>query len=168
MDTAGPPSRRYGFEVNTTYLPFRWLEFYTSVASTHARYTQDYNDGAGHVGRHIPEAPNLIANVAGYVRNLGPWSGGIEWRYLGKFPLTPDNAVAGKGYGEVNLEGNYTFQSGLKLGVAVYNFLDTKANAAEFYYTDRLPGEAVAGVNDVHIHPLEPRSFRFTISKAFS
>ncbi len=71
VDTAGPPSRRYGFEVNTTYLPFRWLEFYTSVASTHARYTQDYNDGAGHVGRHIPEAPNLIANVAGYVRNLG-------------------------------------------------------------------------------------------------
>ena len=167
QDAAGPPSHRQGIEMNTTFVPLNWLEFYTSFAASHARYTVNYDDGTGHVGRYIPNAPNIIANVAGYVRDLGPWSGGVEWRYLGHFPLTPDNVVKGKGYSEVNLEANYTFPGGFKLGAAIYNLLDTHANAAEFWYTDRLPGEPAGGVSDLHVHPLEPRAFRFTVSKTF-
>ena len=32
--------------------------------------------------------------------------------------------------------------------------------AIDYYYTSRLPGEPAAGVNDVHFHPIESRSFR--------
>ncbi len=168
QDEAGPPSRRRGIEVNTTYVPFHWLEFYTSFATSHARYTVNSDDGTGHIGRYVPNSPNIIANVAGYVRDIGHWSGGIEWRYLGHFPLSTDNVVKGKGYSEVNLEGGYGFPDGFKVEVGLYNVLDTHANAAEFWYGDRLPGEPANGVNDIHVHPLEPRSVRFTITKAFS
>jgi len=45
--------------------------------------------------------------------------------------------------------------------------MNTKANAAEFWYIDRLPGEPAAGVADIHFHPLEPASVRLTVAKKF-
>jgi hypothetical protein len=39
--------------------------------------------------------------------------------------------------------------------------------ASEQAYVDRLLGEPVYGVADVHVHPLEPIGFRLTISKGF-
>jgi outer membrane receptor protein involved in Fe transport len=167
QDSPGPPSRRIGLEFNTTYQPFEWLELYTSIAASHARFTEPYDDRTGHVGEYIPNAPKVIGSVAAYLRNLGPWSGGIEYRYLGAFPLTPDNAVTGKGYGEVNLEGNYAFESGWKIGLGIYNLLDVRANAAEFWYIDRLQGEPAGGVADLHVHPLEPLAFRVSLGKTF-
>jgi hypothetical protein len=49
----------------------------------------------------------------------------------------------------------------------VYNILNHHANAAEFWYVDRLPGEPVDGVTDLHVHPLEPIAVRLTLSKIF-
>ena len=169
QDSAGPGSRRMGIELNTTYQAFTWLEFYTSLAASHARYTTPSDDGnGGHIGTHIPNAPSVIASFAAYVKDLGPWSGGAEFRYLGGFPLTPDNTIKGKGYGEWNIDGAYAFDNGWKIGVGIYNLLDTHANAAEFYYVDRLPGEPAGGTGDIHFHPLEPRTVRFTLTKAFN
>jgi outer membrane receptor protein involved in Fe transport len=168
QDGAGPGSRRTGFELNTTWQATSWLEFYTSLAVSHARYTEITDDGAGgHLGTWIPNAPNIIGSLAAYVKNLGPWTGGLEYRYLGAFPVTPDDMVEGKGYGEWNLEGAHAFDNGWKLGVGVYNLLDTKADAAAFWYADRLPGEPAAGVSDLHVHPIEPLTVRFTLSRAF-
>ncbi len=165
--SAGPPSRREGFELNTTWQALDWLEFYGSFASSHARYSEESDDGTGHVGRYIPEAPTAIGNFAAYVKHLGPWGAGLEYRYLGSYPLTPDNAVRASGYGEWNTEVSYNFESGWKLEGGLYNVLNTRANAAEFWYVDRLPGEPVEGVADRHIHPLEPISFRLTIGRSF-
>ena len=168
VDTAGPPSHRYGTELNLTYQAQRWLEFYATVATTHARYTEVYDDGTGHFGEYIPNAPNVIASFAAYVKDLGPWSGGLDFRYLGSEPLTPDNAERGDGYGEWNADGRYSFGSGWSVGLGLYNILNQHANAAEFWYIDRLQGEPAAGVADLHVHPLEPFTLRLTISKKFS
>jgi outer membrane receptor protein involved in Fe transport len=191
QDSAGPPSRRYGVELNTTYQAFAWLEFYTSIAASHARYTQPYDDGTGHLGEYIPNAPSVIANAAAYLKNLGPWSGGIEYRYLGGYPVssgpcvnsaavndfpgatscanapTAPGLIKGKGYGELNIDAKYAFGTGWRFSLGLYNALDTHANAAEFWYVDRLPGEPAGGVAGLHIHPLEPRTVRFTLSKTF-
>jgi outer membrane receptor protein involved in Fe transport len=164
QDSAGPPSRRNGAELNLTWQARRWLEFYTSIAATHARYTEPYDDGTGHIGTYIADAPNVIGSFATYVKALGPWSGGLEFRYFGAHPLTPDNAVRGDGYGEWNTDVHYAFASGWSLGLGLYNLLDEHANAAEFWYVDRLAGEAPEGVAGLHIHPLEPRSVRITIA----
>ncbi len=56
---------------------------------------------------------------------------------------------------------------GWSVGAGIYNLLNKEADAAEFWYIDRLPGESAAGVADVHSHPLEGTSARITIAKSF-
>lgn len=165
--SAGPPSRRTGVEINPTYTPFEWLEFYGSIALTHARFTQPFDDGAGHIGRYIPDAPAMIGNLGIYVHDLGRWFGAVEFRYLGQHPLTPDNTFTSAGDKEWNLNIGYDLGAGLKAQLEIVNVLGSKDDAAEYFYTDRMPGEPAEGVADLHIHPLEPRTFRFTLSKTF-
>jgi outer membrane receptor protein involved in Fe transport len=194
QDTAGPPSRRYGYEVNVTYKIFRWLEFYGSYSGNHTRFTRDFDDGTGHLGKFITDAPVATGVFALYVTNSGPWSGGLEYRYLGNyalssgpcvdsaaakdFPATPNCATAptaagqvnGKGFGELNMDAHYAFGGGWGAAFGIYNILNTHAAAAEFWYVDRLKSEIVTfpeGRADVHEHPLEPIMARFTISKTF-
>ncbi|MEA1674576.1 TonB-dependent receptor [Nitrospirillum sp. BR 11163] len=176
--TAGRPSRRRGLELNTTYAPWSWLELYGSVAFSHARYTD--RDPAGDF---IPDAPKYIGSLALYLKDLGSWggvgpwaagtwaegrlSGGLEFRYLGSHPLIEDNSIQSNGYSEWNLSLDYKLESGLRLGIGVYNMFNSKDDAADYYYTDRLRGEPASGVPDMHIHPLEPRSVRFTVARQF-
>jgi outer membrane receptor protein involved in Fe transport len=165
--SAGPPSRRTGIEINPTYTPFEWLEFYGSIALTHARFSEPFDDGTGHVGRYIPDAPSVIGNLGIYLHNLGQWFGAVEFRYLGEHPLTPDDVIKSSGDKEWNMNVGYDFGAGIKAQLEIVNVLDSKDDAAEYWYADRLPGEPAEGVADLHVHPLEPRSFRFTVSKTF-
>ncbi|HVO26238.1 MAG TPA: TonB-dependent receptor plug domain-containing protein [Candidatus Margulisiibacteriota bacterium] len=167
IDVAGPASRRRGFEVNLTYQALRWLEFYGSYSANRARFDTSYNDGTGHVGYFLPNAPFATGSFNAYVKNLGPWSGGLEYRYLGAFPLSADNQVKGHGYGEWNADAHYAFANGWGAALGIYDVLDLHANAAEFWYVDRLAEEPAGGIADLHVHPLEPRSVRVTVSKSF-
>jgi outer membrane receptor protein involved in Fe transport len=165
QDSAGPASRRRGFELNVTYQAATWLELYASYSADHSRFKTPFDDGTGHVGEYLPNAPFATGSFAAYVKELGVWSGGLQYRYLGAYPLSSDGAVRGSGYGEWNGDIRYAFESGWNLALGVYNIMNTKANAAEFWYIDRLPGEPAAGVADIHFHPLEPASVRLTVSK---
>jgi outer membrane receptor protein involved in Fe transport len=166
-DSAGPGSRRYGYEINLTYQALRWLELYGSLSQDHARYTSPYDDGTGHVGYYLPNAPFATGSFTAYIKDLGPWSGSLALRYLGAFPLSSDDEVQGHGYHEWNADVRYAFGSTWGVALGVYNILNTHANAMEYWYVDRLRAEPAAGVADVHIHPLEPISARLTLSKKF-
>ena len=37
----------------------------------------------------------------------------------------------------------------------------------DYFYASRLPGEPAEGVADIHTHPLEPRSFRLSLTLTF-
>ncbi len=167
QDSAGPASRRYGYEVNLTYQALRWLEFYASYSGDHARFKTDFDDGTGHVGRFLANAPFGTGSFDVYVKNLGAWSGGLEYRYLGREPLSADNQIQSGGYGEWNADVKYSFARDWSAGVGVYNILNRHSNAAEFRYIDRLPGEPADGVPDLHVHPLEPLAVRLTLSRTF-
>ena len=191
QDTAGPGSHRMGYEINITYQALRWLEFYGSYSGDRARYTSPFDDGSGHVGTYLPNAPFSTGSFNVYIKDLGPWSAGLAYRYLGSFPLTSgpcSNAavavdfpgltscaqaptakgtVFGSGYGEWNADAHYSFGDGWSAGLGIYNLLNKKANSMEYYYIDRLPGEPAYGAADVHFHPLEPLSARLTIQKTF-
>jgi hypothetical protein len=195
QDIAGPPSRRYGYEINATYQINHWLEFYGSYSGDHTRFTHPFDDGTGHLGTYITDAPVATGSLALYVTGLGPWSGGLDYRYLGNYPLssgacvdsaairdfpgvatscanapTLQGQVNGKGFGEMNLDARYAFGSGWSASLGLYNLLNTHAAAAEFWYVDRLQSEIGRypdGRADVHEHPLEPLMARFTIAKYF-
>jgi outer membrane receptor protein involved in Fe transport len=167
LDFAGPASRRRGFELNVTCQAAAWLELYGSYSADHARFKAPFDDGTGHVGEYLPNAPFATGSFAVYVKDLGQWSGGLQYRYLGAYPLSSDGAVRGSGYGEWNGDIRYALDGGWNLALGVYNITNKRANAVEFWYVDRLPGEPRAGVADIHSHPLEPTSARLTLSKTF-
>jgi outer membrane receptor protein involved in Fe transport len=193
-DLAGPPSRRYGFEVNATYQILPWLEFYGSFSGNHARFTRAYDDGTGHLGIDIPEAPLATGQLALYANGFGRWSGGVAYRYLGDYPLssgacaaaavardfpgvtscatapTAAGEVWGTGFGQLNLDVRYSALSGWDATLGLYNVLNAHAAAAEFYYVDRLRSEVGTypdGRADIHEHPLEPFMVRLTVSWKF-
>jgi hypothetical protein len=194
-DSAGPPSRRYGYELNVTYQINRYLEFYGSYSGDHTRFTHPLDDGTGHLGDYITDAPVATGSLALYLTNLGPWSGGLNFRYLGNYPLSSgpcvDSAavhdfpgvatscanaptalgqVNGKGFGELNMDVHYALPSNWTASLGIYNMLNKHAAAAEFWYVDRLQNEIGSypdGRADVHEHPLEPVMARLTITKRF-
>ena len=193
-DVAGPPSRRYGFEINVTYEIRRWLELYASYSGNHARFSTPFDDGTGHLGTYIPNAPVASGDIALYLRDLGRWSGGLAYRYLGWYPLSSGpcvdaaalhdfpgvtgcvsapsapGQVSGRGFGQLNLDVHFAGQRGWGATLGAYNLLNTKAPAAQFWYVDRLQGESASypdGRADVHEHPLEPFMIRFTVTKVF-
>jgi hypothetical protein len=47
-----------------------------------------------------------------------------------------------------------------EVAAAVLNLLDSKSDDIAYYYASRLQGEPAAGVNDIHIHPVEPFEVR--------
>jgi outer membrane receptor protein involved in Fe transport len=191
QDTAGPASRRIGYELNITFQALRWLEFYGSLSQDRARFKTPYDDGTGHLGEYLPNAPFATGSFNAYVKNLGAWSGGLEYRYLGAYPLssgpcansavakdfpgytscanapTAKGQVDGHGYAEWNGDVHYSFADGWSAALGIYNLLNKKADAMEYWYVDRVPGEPKDGVADVHLHPLEPISARLTLSKRF-
>jgi outer membrane receptor protein involved in Fe transport len=195
QDVAGPPSRRYGLEANITWQIREWLEFYCSFSANHTRFTQSFDDGTGHLGEYITDAPADTGSAALYLIDLGPWSGGLNFRYLGNYPLssgpcvnsaavhdfpgvatscanapTARGQVNGNGYGQLNLDLHYKFSQGWSFAMGLYNLLNTNAAAAEFWYVDRLKSEVAAypeGRADIHEHPLEPLMARFTITRQF-
>jgi outer membrane receptor protein involved in Fe transport len=194
-DSAGPASDRYGFEVNVTYAINQWLELYGSVSANHARFTSPFDDGTGHLGKYITDAPDEAGSLSLYLHDLGPWSGGLEYRRLGNYPLssgpcvnsaaardfprvatscanapTAPGQIDGKGYGQVNLDVHYALAQAWTVSVGLYNLLNTHAPAAEFWYVDRLRSEIASypdGRADIHEHPLEPIMARFSIAKQF-
>ncbi len=195
QDIAGPPSRRYGFELNVTYKINRWLEFYGSVSGNHTRFSRPFDDGTGHEGTYITDAPTVTGSLALYLTGFGPWSGSLDYRYLGSYPLSSgpcNNAAAvhdfpgvatscvdaptalgqvnGKGFGELNLDVHYALPDNWSTSLGIYNLLNTHAPAAEFWYVDRLQSEVATspdGRADIHEHPLEPIVARFTLAKKF-
>src|ERR1700689_264146 len=167
IDTAGPGSRRRGYEVNLTYQALQWLEFYGSYSGNRARYVTPFDDCTGHVGEYLPNSPFATGSFNVYVKDLGPWSGSLGYRYLSSYPLSSDDSVQGHGYGIWSGDAHYLIGNGWSVGLGIYNLLNKKADAAEFWYIDRVQGEPAAGVADVHIHPLEGISGRFTIAKSF-
>ena len=160
---AGRPSRRVGVEITAQYRPFRWLELNTNLASTHARYRD--RDPAG---RNIPDAPSFIGSAGFLIDNLGPWFGALAWRNLGPHALLEDNSVRSPGYQEVNANIGYKLSKRVSLRLDVFNLFNSNDNAADYLYADRISlSEPADGVLDIHSHPLEPRSARFTVTAVF-
>jgi len=168
QDEAGAPSRRQGIEISADYHPAPWLELNTDLNFSKPRYHTDNLAAYGLNEPYIADAPNFIYSAGVLVNDLHGWSGGLQWRRLGTHSLSDgDKLPQDKGYSEFNLDVNYALPHGWKLGAEIINIFNSHDDAADYYYTTRLPGEPAEGVTDFQVHPLEPRAARFTLTKTF-
>ena len=135
------------------------------LAWTHARF--DEPDPANPAaGDRIPGAVDRVASMGVAVNHPSGWSGGLRLRHFGSAPLVEDNSVRSKATTVVNLEAGYRITPGLKLSATLLNLFDAEDNDITYYYESQLPGEA-APVNDIHFHPVEPRSLRVALTASF-
>ncbi|MCA0239298.1 MAG: TonB-dependent receptor [Proteobacteria bacterium] len=153
---ASAASRRRGVEFNNRYTPLRWLLIDADFAWTHARFRN---------GDRIPNAVDRVASVAATLRDIGPWSASLQWRYLGSGALVEDNSVRARSSLSTNLRLGYRIGARAELTLDVFNLFDRKLDDIQYFYESRLPGEAAA-VADRHVHPAEPRSARLSLRLA--
>lgn len=66
----------------------------------------------------------------------------------------------------VDLRLGYAVTDALSARVDLYNTLDSHADQIDYYYLSQLPGEP-RPVADIHFHPVEPISARFTLAYSF-
>jgi outer membrane receptor protein involved in Fe transport len=151
------PSERHGVEWSNHLVAARWLLLDADLAWSHARFTR--HDAAGDL---VPGSPDRVAALGATVTQAGPWSGQFELRYFGPRPLAEDGSVRSRSTTLASLRTGYRFGQGARLSLDVFNLFDRQASDIDYFYTSRLPGEPAAGVNDVHLHPAEPRTLRLT------
>ena len=155
-------SRRAGVEWNNHVVANRWLLLDLDLAVSRARYS-----GFDAAGDHVPGAVGRVASFGATVNDLGPWSGAFQMRYFGPRPLVEDNSVHSSTTAIAYLRAGYRFDRRWQLTADVFNLFDRKASDVDYYYTSRLPGEPAEGVDDIHYHPVEPRTLRLTLRASF-
>ena len=153
---ASGASRRRGVEWNNRWVPVPWFLLDADFAWTHARFAN---------GDRVPNSVDRVASVATTLRDLGPWSASLQWRYLGSGPLIEDNSVRSLSSLTTNLRVGYRIGRQAELTLDVFNLGDREVNDIQYFYESQLPGEATP-VEDRHVHPAEPRSVRLTLRVA--
>ncbi|MDQ3774555.1 MAG: TonB-dependent receptor [Pseudomonadota bacterium] len=159
---ANRPSRRYGVEWTNYYRPLPWLTFDADFSFSKARFSDD-----GPAAHHIPGAIETVITVGVTIDDLKGFFGGLRVRYFGPRPLIEDDSVRSSSTTLLNADVGYKLREDLRLGVEIFNLLDSEDSDIEYFYTSRLAGEPAAGVDDIHFHPVEPRSARVTLSLSF-
>jgi outer membrane cobalamin receptor len=154
-------TRRYGLELTAAWRPGSWLRIDLDLAWTHARFT-DFSSA----GQYLPNAPERVAALGAQINRASGWFGGAHLRYFGATPLTQDDAVRSHPSAQVNAEAGYHFSPALSATVSVFNLLDRRDDDIEYYYASRLRSETMA-VDDLHLHPMEPRSVRVSLGYRF-
>ena len=164
QDSASAPSRRQGIELSGQYHPRRWLELNADLAFAKPRYRNNALAAFGLAEPYIADAPDFIYSSGVLVDGLGRWSGSLIWRRLGTHHLADGEGYpTDPGFSEWNLNMGYNLSRRWQLGLGVFNLFNSRDEAADYYYTTRLAGEPAGGVTDFQVHPLEPRSARFTL-----
>ena len=116
--------------------------------------------------RDVAELSTNKDSLAANFEKLGNWSGALRLRYFGPRALIEDNSVRSRPSATVNGRISYKFSPTLKLELEGFNLSNRKDSAIDYYYASQLKGETTAK-EDIHFHPLEPRSFRVMIVKSF-
>jgi len=153
-----PGSRRVGIEATAFWQPLRWLAVNATYTYTDAEY-RTLPPGE----RDIPGAVAETASLGLYAALENGVFASVRGRYLGDAPLTEDGSVRGGGSTLVNAGLGYRWQS-FELRLDVFNLFDSSDNDITYFYASRLAGEPAEGIEDVHLHPLEPRALRASLT----
>jgi outer membrane receptor protein involved in Fe transport len=88
-------------------------------------------------------------------------------RYIGDAPLTEDNSLRSVPSLTSNLRVSRKISNHLDLAMDVSNLTNRQNNDISYFYTSRVAGEPLGGVEGVHVHPSEPRTVRVSARMRF-
>ena len=150
-------SRRSGVTWANFYRPVPSLALDLDISFARARFS-----GVPAGEDHIPGAlENVVAAGVTWTARPSGVYGSLRLRHFGAYPLIEDNSVRATPTNLVNADVG--FGGRVRAQVSVLNLLNEVANDITYYYTSRLAGEPVGGVDDIHFHPVEPRQVRASL-----
>ena len=154
-------SHRIGTELAAFWRPTDWLTLDAAAALTRARFR-----GVAAGQDRIPGAvKNVIA--AGATAEFGHGlSGTVRVRHFGSAPLIEDAGARSDPTTLVNI-GAYYRVGPARIGIDLFNVFDARDADISYFYTSRLQGEPAAGIDDYHLHPVEPRQVRASLRWSF-
>lgn len=154
-------TRRYGVELANYYRLNRWLAFDGDVSFTHARYRD-----VGGSGNRIANSIGIVVAASATFGAGDGWFGAMRLRYFGPQPLTEDNLVRVPPSSSVHARMVWRAKN-WDVVLDALNVFDRKNYDIAYFYTSRLPGEPLAGVDDIDFHPIEPLTLRASTTRRF-
>ena len=158
-------SKRYGVEWNNHVVLGRYLLFDADLAWTHARYA--INNDNGQSGSLIPNAVSKVALLRATVRHLGPWSAGLETRFIGPYPLSQDGSLTAPSALVTNLRLRRQLSPGFAVSLDLLNLLNRDYYDIAYEQDYRVTPSAPIVPNGITVHPGEPRELRATLQLSF-
>src|SRR6266540_3267040 len=154
---ASRPSLRPGLEWSNRYVPKPWIIVDFDLSASRAEFT----DGDP-TSRYIPGAIDKVASLGITLNDFKRWSFTGHMRYFGPRPLVEDNSQRSQSSTLFSLRASYKLDQSLRLNFDVFNLFNRKSSDIDYYYASQLRDET-APVNDIHFHPVEPRSARIAL-----
>jgi len=162
--TPNGASNRHGLEWNNHMIVNRWLLLDANLAWTHARYATMNDNGS--LGNLIPNAVSKVALIGATVHQ-DSWSGGVETRYIGGYPLTQDGSLMAPSAIVTNVRVQRVFSRDLSVQMDVLNLFNRKyfdiAYAQDYQVTPTSP----LVPSGITVHPGEPLQLRVTAKFTF-
>ena len=155
------PSHRRGVEITATSHLTERITLDAEYAWSRARFSD-----ADPAGAYIPGAVAAVAS-AGVSVELRRMTANLRLRHVGPRPLIEDGSVRSNASTLLSGRASYRWNARITLDLDVFNLTNSAVSDIDYFYTSRLPGEAAEGVDDVHFHPVVPRSVRVAVRTTF-
>jgi hypothetical protein len=156
---AGPATERFGIEWATYWRPNDWLTLDHEMTLSEGRLLDVGGDD------EIPGAVPFTMDTGITIGKDEGFFGSLRSRFFGPRPLVEDGSVESRNSWQVNARFGYR-KNDWEIAVDCLNLLDREDNDIEYFYESRLNTE-LAGVEDIHLHPAEPRTFRISLTRRF-
>jgi len=151
-------TERVGFEGALFWQAMDWLALNAEYTVTDSQFKKDQGGG-----REIPGAVESTFTFGLNAVWQNGLSGSVRLRWLDEAPLVEDDAVRSDASLLVNAGLVYR-RGAAQWRLDVFNLFDREDDDIAYFYASRLAGEPAAGIDDVHFHPLEPRSVRASVT----
>lgn len=158
---ANGASKRSGVEWNNHYVLGRHWLFDADLAWTRARYAT--NNDNGQAGDYIPNAISRVFAFRATMKDVGPWTVGLETLYFGEYPLTQDGSQKAPSATVTNLRVQNQLSRKVTLSLDVLNLFDRQYFDIAYGQDYQVAPAALPVPNGVTVHPGEPRQYRLTL-----
>lgn len=153
-------SRRFGLEFNAFWRPSDWIVLDVTAAYTDARFR---NAAPGE--DRIPQAVESVFGAGVSFEPVKDLIATLRIRCFSEALLIEDGSVLSKPTTIVNF-GFYKDIGPVRISLDILNLLNSDDADITYFFESQLPGEATP-VADIHLHPVEPRQFRGSITASF-
>lgn len=154
-------SRRYGVDFGFRYQILDWLFLNSDINYTMARSIDEPNGQD-----FIPLAPDLTSSGGITIKDLGKFSGGLNYRLVDDRPANEDNSIIAEGYFITDFNLNYSFAKNWTFGLIIENLFDVDWNETQFATETRLFNEPAA-VEEITFTPGTPFFLRANLTVRF-